>query len=62
MKKLSTTKQYFLATLALAALGTAITAPAFAGSWAAGPSSRNTRPYVQSSINDSGMAALAPTR
>ncbi len=59
MKKLSTTQQRLLTALALAALGTAITAPAFAGSWGAGPSSRNIRPYVQGSTNDSGLRAYA---
>ncbi len=62
MKKLSTTKQNLAIALALAAFGTALTAPAFAGTSAAGPSSRNIRPHLQSSTNDSshrGYSAYA---
>jgi hypothetical protein len=58
MKKLSTTQRNLAIALALAAFGTAVTAPAFAGGWAAGPSSRNIRPYLQSSTNDSGHSGF----
>jgi hypothetical protein len=58
MKKLSATQKNLAKAFALAAFGTALTAPAFAGTWASGPSSRNTRPYVQSSFNDSGRGGF----
>jgi hypothetical protein len=58
MKKLSTTQRNLAIALALAAFGTAVTAPAFAGGWAAGPSSRNIRPYLRSSTNDSGHSGF----
>ena len=58
MKKLSTTQRNLAIALAVAAFGTAVTAPAFAGGWAAGPSSRNVRPYLLGSASDSGRSGF----
>jgi hypothetical protein len=58
MKKLSTTQKNLAKAFALAAFGTALAAPAFAGTWASGPSSRNIRPYQQSSTNDRGHSGF----
>jgi hypothetical protein len=58
MKKLSTTQKNLAKAFVLAAFGTALTAPAFAATWASGPSSRNVRPYLQSSTNDSGHSGF----
>lgn len=51
-------RKYLSVALALTAFAAAGTAPAFAGSWAAGPSSRNIVPYVQGSSNDSHKSGL----
>ena len=57
--KLLTANKYLPIALALAAFA-AGTAPALAGTWSAGVSARNIRPYAQtSSINDSGYSAHA---
>ena len=52
-------RKYLPVALALAALAAAGTPPAFAGSWAAGPSSRNIVPYVQGSTNDRGNSGFS---
>ena len=53
-------KNLFKVALTLAALAATGTAPVLAGTWSAGISARNIRPYVQTpSINDSGYRAYA---
>jgi hypothetical protein len=63
MKKLYSVDKLFPLAFALTAFAVAGVAPAFAqpaGSWSAGISSRNSRPYVSApSPNDAGFGAYA---
>ena len=63
MKKLFAANKYLPVALALAALATAGTAPAFAqsaGTWSAGISTRNADPYVHTpSTNNNGYSSYA---